>query len=147
MPSLRHKKSMFSFCAVVYEEPFDKWFPWTTSTSSWYGKKIEGRKILNFNVINVIYFEVRKSLFLSPWNCYHMILYLSVYTLNKYYRRIQTCLPFYPHFVSETSYIYICLWFEFIWRYKTFEDLICDISFDLALCMNVLSYGIAACLS
>lgn len=26
-------------------------------------KKIEGRKIFNFNVINVIYFEVRKSLF------------------------------------------------------------------------------------
>lgn len=26
-------------------------------------KKIEGRKILNFNVINVIYFEVRKVYF------------------------------------------------------------------------------------
>lgn len=61
---------------------------------------------INFNVINVIYFEVRKSLFLSPRNCYHMI-YLSVYTLNKYYRRIQTCLPFYQHFVSETSYMFM----------------------------------------
>lgn len=61
---------------------------------------------INFNVINVIYFEVRKSLFLSPRNCYHMI-YLSVYTLNKYYRRIQTCLPFYRHFVSETSYMFM----------------------------------------
>lgn len=134
---------MFSFCAVVYEEPYDKWFPWTTSTSSWYGEKIEGRKILNFNVINVIYFEIRKSLFLSPWNCYHMI-YFSVYTLNKYYRRIQTCLLFIDIWFQKPL---ICLWFEFIWRYKTFEDLIYDISFDLALCMNVLSYGIAACLS
>lgn len=29
-------------------------------------------------------------------------------------------------------------------RYKTFEDLIYNLSFELALCMNVLSYGIAA---
>lgn len=83
-------------------------------------KKIEGRKILNFNVINVIYFEVRKSLFLSPWNCYHMI-YLSVYTLNRYYRRIQTCLHFYRHLVSETSYMFM-IWIHMevknIWRFN-----------------------------
>lgn len=133
---------MFSFCAVVYEEPHDKWFPRTTSTSSWYGKKIEGRKIFNFNVINVIYFEVRKSLFLSPWNCYHMI-YLSVYTLST----IDVFKLVYLFINILFQKPLICLWFEFIWRYKTFEDLIYDISFDLALCMNVLSYGIAACLS
>lgn len=78
---------MFSFCVVVYEELYDKWFFWIIFISLWYGKKIEGRKIFNFNVINVIYFEVRKSLFFLFWNCYYMI-YLFVYILNKYYRCI-----------------------------------------------------------
>lgn len=66
MPSLRQK----SLCSVSVQ-----WFMKSRMTNDFLElhlpahdmeKKIEGRKILNFNVINVIYFEVRKSLFLSP---------------------------------------------------------------------------------
>lgn len=37
---------MFSFCVVVYEELYDKWFFWIIFISLWYGKKLKEEKYL-----------------------------------------------------------------------------------------------------
>lgn len=64
MPSLRIKKAMFSLCAMLYEELYHKWFPRPTSTHPLYGKKVKKMRFIlkiDFNVVNVIYSEFRKS--------------------------------------------------------------------------------------